>query len=149
MGGLISVLYGARKEEVEEEEGTIKVDELLERDELAAQILEYITQDTYREQIYACDFYKGLDKRVPVRDDQEVVWRMNADHTIVYVLVADLGQQPIHINNDAYGAIVVYPDDAIQEAIQGMQELISSMGHTIYNEPIQETEEDEKEAPTE
>lgn len=156
MGGLLSALYRpSLKRDEDGHEGRqsydselIRVAELLDEETLSAQILEYATKNLYREQLYACDFYKDLDKRVPLGAEgrsaegrnASVVWRMNVDHPIVYVLVADMGQQPMHTINDIYGDLVVYEDEDVQEAVRRMQLICSSAGYDILNEPFSEGE---------
>ena len=144
---MISALYlrtAPAEHALREGSRTIKVDEVLSPSELVPQILHYATKDVHREQLYACDFYRELDKRVPFKSeasDEELVWRMNVDHPIVYVLVAEMGQQPLHVVNDVYGDLVVYPDDAVQEAVHKMQVLCSELGYEVLNEPVKSEEE--------
>lgn len=138
MGGLLSLL-------LTQGPGTssfkpIRVGTLLSEEDLVAETMQYVGRALYRDKIYVADFYRELDQRVPETEEDSVgiVWRMNVDHPLVYVLVAELGQQPIHVIDDFYGEIVAYGDAEVQEGVQHLVSLCSAQGYTIYNEPEEE-----------
>ena len=103
----------------------------------------YIMRNTFRAEVYRCDFYRGLDQRVLMDSGGEIAWcwRMNIDHHLVYTLVAELGHQPVHITYDHYGNIVVYSNDAVEEAIEHLVTLASVHGHVIMDTPSLPTSE--------
>lgn len=117
-------------------------------EQLVDEITGLVTRNLYRDTIYMCDFYRGLDERIPSSEKEDEkkssVWRINVDHPLVYVLVAKKGQQPIHIVDDLYGTLVVYNDDVVQEGIRILQELCSKADYTILNQPAPDLKEDEK-----
>ena len=106
---------------------------------LISQIVSMATENTYRQgnEIYRCDLYKGLDKRIPFSEDakEQSVWRMKDDHPLVNVLVSEKGQQPIHIIEDTYGDLVIYEDSVVEEGISHLIVLCSQLGYEILNDP--------------
>lgn len=145
MGGLFSMIgfgpsTGRRPIEV------IKMDEIKSTESLVHEIMGTIMINLYRDEIYRCDFYRGLDQRVPTDDtDKTILWRMNVDHPLVYVLIHEKGQQPIHITEDKFGELVVYNDEDVTDGINYLISLCTSANYTILNDPITPEELEEKE----
>jgi len=104
---------------------------------LVQEMMALARKDAYRDMVYRCDLYKGLDQRVS-ENALHVVWRINVDHPLVYVLIAEKGQQPIHLVNDVYGDMVVYDDADVEEALDYLISLCSKAGHEIMNNPTSE-----------
>jgi len=121
--------------------GVIHMREEMSDEQLVANIMAHATKNLYREQLYACDLYNGLDERIPAHEEDEEgeggesLWRMNVDHPIVYVLIAQKGQQPIHIVEDVYGTLVVYKDAQVKDGIAHLRSLCSKAGYEFLNVP--------------
>lgn len=125
--------------------GVIHMREEMSDEQLVANIMAHATKNLYREQLYVCDLYNGLDERIPAREEEEdedapqegdeSLWRMNVDHPIVYVLIAQKGQQPIHIVEDVYGTLVVYKDAQVKDGVAHLRSLCSKAGYEFLNVP--------------
>lgn len=144
MGALLATLgfeWNPPKGDMNDNVRALQMPEEITDEQLVNEVMGLVTRNLYRDAIYMCDFYRGLDQRIPSleSDDEEEkknsVWRINVDHPLVYVLVAKKGQQPIHIVDDLYGTLVVYNDDVVQEGIRVLQEMCSKANYTILNEP--------------
>lgn len=129
---------------------TIKMEETVSDERLVVEIMSFATKNTYRVPIYRCDFYKGLDPRVPVSENthsisEDIMFRMNIDHPLVYVLVTEYGQQPVHITEDYYGELAVYRGADVEDGITYLISLCSAAGYEIQPDPVETTSEDKAE----
>lgn len=154
MGALMATLWNPSKDTSHKDDDSSRagggsvIHSLRDREEisneqLVAETMSHATKNLLREQLYVCDLYKGLDERIPTpqedsTDVEESLWRMNVDHPLVYVLVTQHGQQPIHVMDDEYGALVVYTNAQVKDGIAHLRTLCSKAGYEFLNVPESE-----------
>lgn len=139
MGALLATLgFGGRASPTAVE--PLQMTEEVSEEQIVLETWAHATRNLFRDKVYRSDLYKGLDQRIPVEyegDEMEdkCFWRMNVDHPLVYVLVVEFGQQPIHITDDIYGTLVVYKEDQVEQGIDHLLTLCCKNDHEVLNDP--------------
>lgn len=104
--------------------------------EIAESAYALAQHNAFRDEIYRCDFYKGINPRVLLDEyESDTKWRLDVDHPVALLLYELHGTEPVHVCKDYFGDQFVYTTEEIESAIDTILALCEREGYVINPTP--------------